>query len=180
MAALAPGCSEPATADWDARVLKVDADWVRLDPREVRSETPVPGDPLGGWMSPGGSTLIVAYKTLPAPGATAKSLATEFAQRLQNLAGVESVSANEIHQHGVGLARVEARAPGTGRSWASNSLGTATKEKGFIPTRMIALAYPRPEASYWLVAYFPEDRPGVRTNAEAVLHSWNPTRVTAY
>ncbi|CAN5911633.1 hypothetical protein BH23PLA1_BH23PLA1_19820 [soil metagenome] len=163
LAILCPGCGHSAPRS----DLVLSENWESAEP----SQFLVPGEALAAWRGPEGSSLVI-YRTLPAPGATAESLAKDLAHRLTNLPElrVESVGFQKIG--GRRAARVEAVAPGTGDALAPSGLGKAIAPHGqtLIPTRRINLGFPEPDGPIWFSWHFPESaKETIQPQVEAAL-----------
>jgi hypothetical protein len=117
----------------------------------------VPGTPLAAWAGPEGSSLVV-YRTLPAPGASADSIAEGLANRLTNLPGL-SLEVKRIEEvGGLKSGRVEVVAPGTGDALAPSGVGTPIAREGITlqPTRQVTVAFPRANGPLYLTWHLPE------------------------
>jgi hypothetical protein len=117
----------------------------------------VPGTPLAAWSGPKGSSLVV-FRTLPAPGASADSLADGLANRLTNLPGLSLEVKRTEEIGGSRAGRVEAVAPGTGDALAPSGVGTpiAPEGKTLQPTRQVTVALPRANGPLYLSWHLPE------------------------
>jgi hypothetical protein len=117
----------------------------------------VPGTPLAAWSGPGGSSLVV-YRALPAPGATAGSIAESLANRLTNLPGLSLEVKRTEEVGGVPAGRVEVVAPGTGDALAPSGAGTpiAPEGKTLLPTRQVTVVLPRANGPLYLCWHLPE------------------------
>ena len=118
---------------------------------------PMPGTPLAAWKGPEGSSLV-AYRTLPSPGATAESVGAELANRLVNLPGVRDLARSTPSIAGQTAARIEAVAPGTGDALAPSGTGQAIPPAGkaLVDTRRVGVGFPGPAGTLWLAWHFPE------------------------
>jgi hypothetical protein len=102
------------------------------------SASKIPGVSLAAWTGPDGSSLVL-YRTLPAPGGSAKMIGEALANRLSNLPGLKLV----VH-------RMETVA-GTPIAPAGKSL---------LPTREVTLGFHRPDATLFLTWNIPESSYG--------------------
>ena len=116
-----------------------------------------PGVTLAAWTGPDGSSLIV-YRTLPAPGGSAKMIEVALANRLASLPSLELVAHRTETIGEMTAARVEVIAPGTGDALAPTGTGTpiAPPGKTLFPTREVTLGFHRPDATLFLTWDVPE------------------------
>lgn len=149
-------------------------------PEAWRPEDPstytVPGKVLGAWKGPEGSSLV-AYRNLPIPNPSAKSLAEELGARLTNLPGMSVESAGTRRAGGAEAAWVVAVGPGTGDALAPSGAGepVAPEGRSLVPTRRIALGIPRADGTVWLVWHFPDSVSGqLLPQVEATLKGLSP------
>lgn len=138
--------------------LTLPAGWTPTDPAAFT----VPGQPLAAWQGPEGATLVI-FRNLWVPDPNPAALASELATRYRNMPGLglqkESVQRLGGPQ-GPEVARVEAIAPGNGRTWVSLGAGVAPPKppegQTLVPTRRIALGWPREDATTWFYWHVPE------------------------
>jgi hypothetical protein len=125
------------------------------------SASKVPGVSLAAWTGPDGSSLVL-YRTLPAPGGSAKMIGEALANRLSNLPGLKLVVHRMETVGEVSAARVEVVAPGTGDALAPSGTGTpiAPTGKSLLPTREVTLGFHRPDATLFLTWNIPESAYG--------------------
>ena len=123
------------------------ASWRPVEP----TASQVPGVPLAAWTGPDGSSLVL-YRTLPAPGGSAKMIAEALANRLENLPELRLVVHRTETVGETTAARVEVVAPGTGDALAPSGTGKpiAPAGKTLIPTREVTLGFHRPDATLFL------------------------------
>lgn len=143
--------------------------WRRVEP----SANKVPGVPLATWTGPDGALLVV-YRSLPAPGGSAKMIGEALANRLANLPGLKIVVHRTENIGQVTAARVEVVAPGTGDALAPSGTGTpaAPSGKSLVPTRLVTVGFHRPEATLFLTWFLPESSHGrIAPEIEATLES---------
>jgi hypothetical protein len=116
-----------------------------------------PGVALAAWSGPDGSSLVV-YRTLPAPGGSAKMIGEALANRLMNLPELKVVVHRTETVGETTAARVEVVAPGTGDALAPSGAGvpTAPAGKSLVPTREVTLGFPRENATLFLTWDIPE------------------------
>jgi hypothetical protein len=146
-------------------------------PASWRSTSPsshqVPGVPLAAWIGPEGSSFVV-YRTLPAPGGSAKMIADALANRLVNLPSLELVVNRTENIAKMSAARIEVVAPGTGDALAPSGIGRPIAPDGkiLIPTREVTIGFPRPDATLFLTWDVPESAYGrIAGEIEATLES---------
>jgi hypothetical protein len=165
------GCTSYDEAAWLADGLRLGGGWHAAEPTKFS----VPGDPLRAWEGANGESLIL-YRSLPAPASNARAMAEEFANRLMNLPGASNVEGGTLERGELQLARVDAVAPGDGKSWAPSGLGTPVESRTpLIPTHLRAAGLARPAGTYWLVSYYPEaDRAVCGTAFDDAIASWPP------
>jgi hypothetical protein len=125
------------------------------------SASKIPGVSLAAWTGPDGSSLVL-YRTLPAPGGSAKMIGEALANRLSNLPGLKLVVHRMETVAEVSAARVEVVAPGTGDALAPSGAGTpiAPAGKSLLPTREVTLGFHRPDATLFLTWNIPESSYG--------------------
>jgi hypothetical protein len=119
--------------------------------------TMAPGVQLAAWTGPDGSSLVL-YRTLPAPGGSAKMIGEALANRLANLPGLKVMVHRTENVGEMTAARVEVVAPGTGNALAPSGSGppTAPAGKSLVPTREVTLGFHRPNATLFLTWAIPE------------------------
>jgi hypothetical protein len=164
------GCQPSAPLARAGFAVTPPASWRPVKP----SPSQVPGVPLAAWAGPDGSSLVV-YRTLPAPGGSAKMLAEALANRLENLPELRViVNRTETIGETTG-ARVEVIAPGTGDSLAPSGTGTPTAPAGkaLVPTREVTVGFHRPDATLFLTWDSPESSyariaPEIKATLESV------------
>jgi hypothetical protein len=165
--AVAAGCRSSSPLEGAGLALNPPADW-----RPVSATTwPVPGTALAAWSGPGGASLV-AYRTLPAPGASPTAVAEELANRMEHLPGVRELSRTVATVAGAPAARVELVAPGDGASLAPTGMGMpyAPAGKGLVPTHRVCIAWPSPAGTTWLCWHYPESaRSVIAPQIEATL-----------
>ncbi len=174
----APGCSgpPPLTAA-GLGTLTLPAGWTAADP----SAFVVPGEPLAAWRGPEGASLVI-FRDLWIPAPRPEALAIELAGRYRNLPGV-TVASESVERlggpEGPEVARVEVTGPGTGDTWVA--LGTdagrlvAPPGRTLVPTRRIALGWPRADSTTWMYWHCPESgRDQLAQALDATLRSLAP------
>ncbi len=167
---LSSGCHPAGPLDRAGITLSPPASWRPANP----SASKVPGVPLAAWTGPDGSSLVL-YRTLPAPGGSAKMIGEALANRLANLPGLTVVVHRTETVGEITAARVEVVAPGTGDALAPSGTGipTAPAGKSLLPTREVTLGFHRPEATLFLTWNIPESSyervaPEIETTLESV------------
>lgn len=133
----------------------------------------VPGDLIRSWTHPKGGRLVY-YRSLPVPKANADAIANELANRISNLPGARVLRTNVALDGARRWARVDAVAPGDGRSWAPSGLGTPIGAAGsLVETHMSAAGMPGESATYWLTAYWPAaDASELGAATERIIERW--------
>jgi hypothetical protein len=168
VAFLAPcGCQPGTPLERAGLAIAPPDSWRSVEP----SRWLVPGSPLAAWSGPEGSSLVV-YRTIPAPGASADSLAESLANRLTNLPGLSLEVKRTEQLGGLKAARVEAVTPGTGDALAPSGAGTpiAPAGKTLRPTRQVTVAFPRANGPLFLSWHMPESAyPRLAPEIEATL-----------
>ncbi len=151
--ASAAGCGGGTALEDAGLSLAPPEGWRPVDP----TESLVTGKPLAAWTGPEGMSLVV-FRELWAPGATASSLAEGLANRWVNLPGLEVEACRVATIDGRPAARVDAVAPGDGRSWAPTGTGQAVLPGGAtpVPTRRVAVGVPGRKGVVWLWWQGPE------------------------
>ena len=161
------GCRAPSSTARDGVGLTLPDGWTAVG----RATFLVPGTALSAWRGPEGSSLVV-YRTMPAPGRTAKGLMEELANRLTNLPGLVVRERRVERVGGREAARVEVTAPGFGDALAPSGAGVPIALKGeeLIPTRRVCVAIPGEGGTLWLCWHCPEAALGrVLPQVEATL-----------
>jgi hypothetical protein len=172
------GCQPSAPLERVGIAMTPPASWRRVEPFSRQ----VPGVPLAAWGGPDGSSLVV-YRTLPAPGGSAETIAEELANRLENLPELRLiVNRTETIGETTG-ARVEVVAPGTGDALAPSGTGTPTAPAGkaLVPTREVIVGFHRPDATLFLTWDTPESSyariaPDIDATLESVRFTASGTR----
>jgi hypothetical protein len=149
--ALGGGC-QPTPGAGEV-VLQPPAAWRPAPTDGVR----VPGTPIRAWTGPEGASLVV-YRALPIPGASAKSVADELANRISNLPELTVVARGTETWNGHEAARVEAIAPGTGDALAPSGTGipVVPKRRQLLPTHRVAFGFPTETETLWIAWHYPE------------------------
>ena len=116
---LAAGCRPAGPLARVGITVSPPASWRQVEP----SPGKVAGVPLAAWTGPDGASLVL-YRSLPAPGGSAKMIGEALANRLANLPGLTIVVHRTEPVGQVTAARVEVVAPGTGNALAPSGTGT--------------------------------------------------------
>jgi hypothetical protein len=147
------GCRPAGPLGWAGITLSPPASWRPVAP----TATMAPGVALAAWSGPDGSSLVL-YRTLPAPGGSAKMIGEALANRLANLPGLKVVVHRTETVGETTAARVEVVAPGTGDALAPSGSGdpTAPAGKSLVATREVTLGFHRPNATLFLTWDIPE------------------------
>ena len=147
------GCRPAGALERAGISLSPPASWRPAEP----SAGKVPGVPLAAWTGPDGSSLVL-YRTLPAPGGSAKMIGEALANRLANLPGL-TVLVHRTETIGeTTAAQVEVVAPGTGDALTPSGTGSpiASAGKSLCLTREVTLGFHRPDATLFLTWDIPE------------------------
>lgn len=147
------GCQPVGSRSRGEVVITPPAAWRRV----AASTWLAPGKPLAAWAGPEGASLVL-YQSLPAPGATAKSVASALANRLDNLKGFQVIKSQVLDLAVGQAARVDLVAPGTGDALAPSGSGTPYTPPGktLVPTRQVTVAFVRPDGVYFLAWHAPD------------------------
>jgi hypothetical protein len=148
------GCEQGDPLQRAGLTLTPPGSWRPVEP----SRWMVPGTPLVAWSGPDGSSLVV-YRTLPAPGGSAATIAESLANRLTNLPGLSLEVKKTEEVGGLTAARVEVVAPGIGDALAPSGVGTplAPAGKTLQPTRQVTVAFPRANGPIFVSWHMPEE-----------------------
>ncbi len=176
------GCRAPTPSDSEVEGVRLNlpTSWSQVP----KSTFPVPGTPLSAWKGPAGASLVV-FRTLPAPGRTAKGLAEELANRMTNLPGVRVEVRRVERLAGREVARVEVVAPGVGDALAPSGQGVpvAPAGKALVPTRRVTFGIPGAGPIRWLTWHFPESsraRVAPRVDAAVASLRWEDGTSSSY
>ncbi len=164
------GCQPAGSSGIPGIELTPPMTWHRIESTGVM----VPGVSLAAWSGPEGSTLVI-YRTLPAPGDSASTIADGLANRLENLPGLTIRDRRTETLAGTTAARIEVTAPGIGDALAPSGVGTpiAPEGKSLVPTRQVTIGFVRNDATLYLRWHAPEssyDRiaPDIRTTLDSL------------
>jgi hypothetical protein len=136
------GCQPAGSAGVPGLALTPPKTWRRIPPTAAM----VPGVALAAWSGPEGSSLVV-YRTLPAPGGSASTIAESLANRLENLPGLTIRDQRTETLAGTTAAWVEVTAPGTGDALTPSGVGTPVAPEVRIDATLY-LRWHVPESSY--------------------------------
>ncbi len=112
---------------------------------------PVPGQALRAWAGPSDATLVL-YRTLPAPGATAVSVVSALANRLENLPGIKLLKQEPADFGSLRGMRLDVDGLGYGGRMAASSTGTFDIDQTgqLAPTREVTVAAVLQSGVYYL------------------------------